>query len=50
MAKQCCNVITDGEETQEQNSSSSKSQHCSIAFSCHQGQALRGGYVFTSGS
>ncbi|MGF6989650.1 hypothetical protein M2150_000893, partial [Lachnospiraceae bacterium PM6-15] len=25
MAKQCCNVITDGEETQEQNSSSSKS-------------------------
>lgn len=37
--KQCSDVITDGEETQEQIFSPSESQHFSIVFLCYQGHS-----------
>ena len=35
--KQCSERLTDGEELRNSSSFSVASQHCSIAFACHQG-------------
>jgi len=53
MTKQCSEVFTDGEETQEQIVFTSASQHFSIALPCYQGHSRNqdfGGWYITSGS